>query len=203
VAVMNVDLAVMADFEFEPGHPPAQLAEELPEDIDVGLSLLHQDYLESEPWLWYRARGLTPAGAPLFRERRAVYRNALGLPDGSKANGLRFMYLPERGVGVATVSVSNAAWLSDPWMAKTSRWASWEYWQEVFCEFDLLNAAKVSSERIYVFLAVRVDAPDLSAYSHDQAPSLASWFTGGYEQKSPGTKAQPGWFPQQHKSSKL
>jgi hypothetical protein len=87
VAVMNVDLAVMADFEFEPGHPPAQLAEELPEDIDVGLSLLHQDYLESEPWLWYRARGLTPAGAPLFRERRAVYRKALGLPDGSKANG--------------------------------------------------------------------------------------------------------------------
>jgi hypothetical protein len=94
------------------------------------------------------------------------------------------MYLPERGVGVATVSVSNAAWLSDPWMAKTSRWASWEYWQEVFREFDLLNAAKVSSERIYVFLAVRVDAPDLSAYCHDQAPSLASWFTGGYEHES-------------------
>jgi hypothetical protein len=184
--VINVDLAVMADFEFEPGRPPAQLGKELPDGIDDKLSLLRQDYVESEPWLWYRASGLNPAEAPLFRERRAVYRKAL--PDGSVANGLRFMYLPERGVGVATVSVSEAAWRSNPWNARKSWWARSEYWGEVFGEFDLLNMAKVASERIYVFLAVRVDAPDLSTYCHDQAPAVASWFTGGYERESPERK---------------
>jgi hypothetical protein len=183
--VMNVDLAVMTDFEFEPGRPPTQLDKDIPDGIDPMLDHMRQDYAKSGPWLWYRPKGLNPAGAPLFRERRVIYREALKLPDGSPANGLRFMYLPDRGVGVATVSVSNAAWLSDPWQAKESRWGSFGYWEAVFSEFDLLNPTKIASERIYVFLAVRVDTADLSDYCRDQAAAVASWLTGGYERESP------------------
>jgi hypothetical protein len=182
--IVNVDLAVMSDFEFEPGHPPARLDMESPDQVNPMLVRMREDYERSEPWLWYRAAGLNPADASLFIKRRIVYRKALLLPNGSAANGLRFVYLPDRGVGVATVSVSNAAWLSDPWKAKESPWASFEYWREVFREFDLLVPGKVASERIYPFVAVRVDTPDLSEYCRDQAAAVTSWFTGGYEHES-------------------
>jgi hypothetical protein len=185
MSVMNVDISVMADFEFEPGRPPEQLSEEFPDETDSKVQALYEDYKRSEPWLWYSGEW-NQVVTPLFRERRAVYRNVSRLPDGSTANGLRFIYLPERGVGVATLSVSEAAGRIDPWEAKTSRWTEFGYWRKVFHEFGLLNKKddKVPSERIYVFLAVRVDTPDLSIYCRDQASAVASWFTTGRAQES-------------------
>jgi hypothetical protein len=185
MSIVNVDLAVMADFEFKPGHPPGQLTKEFPDEADARLRALGEDYKLSEEWLWYRPRKWNQDETPLFRERRIVYRNDLSLPDRPAANGLRFVYLPKRGVGVATVSVSEAAWRINPWEARKSWWTEFDYWLEVFRKSGLLNKkGKAASERIYLFLAVRVDTPDLTIYCHDHASDVAPWFTTGRESES-------------------
>lgn len=187
--ITNTDLAVMIDFEFEPGRPPKGLEREFPDGGNKQLEELYEDYRNSQGWLWYRPKGLAPGGAPLFQELCRVYRQAPVPKGSSTAIGRQFMYLPDRGVGVATVWLSDPKWLSDdpqrsgPWEAK--HWAQKTgYWTNVLEDVGLTSKTKVPSERIYEFLAVRVDAQDLTSYCHDDAATVATWFTGGDEYES-------------------
>jgi hypothetical protein len=150
-------------------------------DEDPALSLLALDYKQSEPWLWYQSEWLGAGEAPLFRQRRRLF---LAAPSGHpEVRGLQVLLLPERGVGVATVWISDERWRS-PWDAKNSLWGRGDYWAELLAPTGLLTETGLSSERNYVFLAVRVDAPDLTDVCRDEAAAVASWFTGGYEHES-------------------
>ena len=87
----------------------------------------------------------------------------------------RFRYPKQPGTAIHGMRGSRGGRAGNTGEACSASLASW-------------TRLKWPSERIYVFLAVRVDAPDLSNYCHDQAPAVASWFTSGYERESPERK---------------
>jgi hypothetical protein len=142
---------------------------------------LAQDYEVSEPWLWYRSEWLGRGEAPLFSQRRRVFlQGPAGQPE---VNGIQVLLLPEHGAGVATVWISDERW-TNPWEAKHWLWGKREYWASALSPTGLLAETELSSERNYIFVSVRVDEADLTALCRDQAGTVSSWFTGGYERES-------------------
>jgi hypothetical protein len=105
----------------------------------------------------------------------------LPVPGYNEVIGLQVLLLPQRGVGVATAWISDLKWNGNPWEAKNSLLGREDYWTSLLAPTGLFTDTELSSERKYVFLAVRVDTPDLTAFCRDNAADVASWFTGGYE----------------------
>ena len=154
------------------------------EDIDdPGLQLLAEDYRQSEPWLWYQSEWLGKGEAPLFQQRRRLFLHAA--IDDPDTKGLQVLLLPQRGVGVATVWIAKREWLTDPWKAKHSLWGKEDYWRSLLAPTGLLDDTELSSERKYVFVAIRVDTTNLTDFCHDELAKVTSWFTGSYEHESP------------------
>ena len=87
------------------------------------------------------------------------------------------LVLPYRGAGVATAWLFYKELVSDPWIAKNEA-KEWLLNWERIVEGLGLRLERIS-ERVYPFLAVRVDAPNLAEFCRDQAPAVAAWFTGG------------------------
>jgi hypothetical protein len=171
----------MMDFQFKPGHPPVELTENFARnEDDVAIQALYTDYQRSWHWLWY---SLPENRTTLFGQRAQVFWS-MPLNHADPAVG-RFMYLPERGVGVATVWASNHSWRSNPRKAKEFTWGDPSRWQPLLKRANLRNVqGEFAVERIYTFLAIRVDEPDLTTFCHDNADEVASWFTGHVEGES-------------------
>jgi hypothetical protein len=193
--IINVEAAAMVDFEFQPGRLPKQLNEHREwEETDGAnpawresggepLNLLANDYQQSYAWLWSEPDWLMPDEAPLFRQLSRWFVPAPKCHP--EVTGVSVLLLRKLGVGVATFWISDyTEWKNDPWKARNALRRRECYWQGLVAASDLFNDKKVSFGRNYVFLAVRLDEENLTAFCKNNADSVAPWLTAAYENET-------------------